>query len=113
MHVCPSLLLTHIHTHTHTHTIYVCVSLSLTHTHTHARTHQHVKVMPCACGSIMWLAKMLQEGAARHLKLHLSLLEDHSPEDVRLGLWLAPVVVDDLLEADLFQLGNLADAVDS
>jgi hypothetical protein len=61
----------------------------------------------------MWLAKMLQEGAARHLKLHLSLLEDHSPEDVRLGLWLAPVVVDDLLEADLFQLGNLADAVDS
>ncbi|KAA6417520.1 MAG: hypothetical protein FRX49_09360 [Trebouxia sp. A1-2] len=45
--------------------------------------------------------------------LHLSLLEDHSPEDVRFGLWLASVVVDDLLEADLLQLGNLADAIDS
>lgn len=38
---------------------------------------------------------------ASHLELGLRLLENYRPEDVRLGLRLPAVVVDDLLEADL------------
>ena len=50
-------------------------------------------------------------GGGGNLELRLRLLEHHSPEDVGLGLRLPPVVVDDQLEADLLQLGHLADAI--
>ena len=46
-----------------------------------------------------------------HLQIRLRLLEHHRSEDVGLGLRLPAVVVDDLLEADLFELRHLADAV--
>ena len=58
------------------------------------------------------MGRQLTGGEGAHLKLRLRLFKHHRPEDVRLGLRLPTVVVDDQLEADLLELSHFADAVD-